>query len=145
MSARLAPSSRPLPLLFVAFLSLFVFPWLSTCDEARQTQSFPQWSTFSSLLLLFLFPLLPFSSSSSSLFSLNLLRQSCPYSVRRIPLRAFLHVPAGHETGHKMMMTFITQRGESQGKTKKERKATKSKGRGLEEGGPSCRPVGVGR
>ena len=29
MSARLAPSSRPLPLLFVAFLSLFVFPWLS--------------------------------------------------------------------------------------------------------------------
>ena len=31
-----------------------------------------------------------------------------------------------------MMMTFITQRGESQGKTKKERKATKSKGRGLE-------------
>jgi hypothetical protein len=33
-----------------------------------------------------------------------------------------------------MMMTFITQRGESQGKTKKERKATKSKGRGLEEG-----------
>ena len=32
-----------------------------------------------------------------------------------------------------MMMTFITQRGESQGKTKKERKATKSKGRGLEE------------
>ena len=34
-----------------------------------------------------------------------------------------------------MMMAFITQRGESQGKTKKERKATKSKGRGLEEGG----------
>ena len=34
-----------------------------------------------------------------------------------------------------MMMTFMTQRGESQGKTKKERKATKSKGRGLEEGG----------
>ena len=34
-----------------------------------------------------------------------------------------------------MMMTFITRRGESQGKTKKERKATKSKGRGLEEGG----------
>jgi hypothetical protein len=33
-----------------------------------------------------------------------------------------------------MMMTFITQRGEGQGKTKKERKATKSKGRGLEEG-----------
>ena len=33
-----------------------------------------------------------------------------------------------------MMMTFITQRGESQGKTKKERKATKSKGRSLEEG-----------
>ena len=26
MSARLAPSSRPLPLLFVAFLSFFVFP-----------------------------------------------------------------------------------------------------------------------
>ena len=26
MSARLAPSSRPLPLLFVAFLFLFVFP-----------------------------------------------------------------------------------------------------------------------
>jgi len=39
-----------------------------------------------------------------------------------------------HEVGM-MMMTFITQRGESQGKTKKERKATKSKGRGLEEGG----------
>ena len=33
-----------------------------------------------------------------------------------------------------MMMTFITQRGEGQGKTKKERKATKSKGRGLEKG-----------
>jgi len=33
-----------------------------------------------------------------------------------------------------MMMTFITQRGESQGKTNKERKATKSRGRGLEEG-----------
>ena len=32
-----------------------------------------------------------------------------------------------------MMMTFITQRGESQGKTNKERKATKSRGRGLEE------------
>ena len=29
MSARLAPSSRPLPLLFVAFLSFFVFPWPS--------------------------------------------------------------------------------------------------------------------
>ena len=33
-----------------------------------------------------------------------------------------------------MMMTFITRRGEGRGKTKKERKATKSKGRGLEEG-----------
>ena len=33
-----------------------------------------------------------------------------------------------------MMMTFIPNGGESQGKTKKERKATKSKGRGLEEG-----------
>ena len=33
-----------------------------------------------------------------------------------------------------MMMRFITRRGEGQGKTKKERKATKSKGRGLEEG-----------
>ena len=33
-----------------------------------------------------------------------------------------------------MMMTFIIQRGESQGKTNKERKATKSRGRGLEEG-----------
>ena len=31
-------------------------------------------------------------------------------------------------------MTFITGRGEGQGKTKKERKATKRKGRGLEEG-----------
>jgi hypothetical protein len=29
MSARLAPSSRPLPSLFVAFLSFFVFPWPS--------------------------------------------------------------------------------------------------------------------
>ena len=29
MSARLAPSSRPLPLLFVAFLSFFVLPWPS--------------------------------------------------------------------------------------------------------------------
>ena len=38
------------------------------------------------------------------------------------------------DTRAMMMMTFITQRGESQGKTKKERKATKSKGRGLEEG-----------
>jgi hypothetical protein len=33
-----------------------------------------------------------------------------------------------------MMKTFITRRGEGQGKTKKERKATKSKGRVLEEG-----------
>ena len=33
-----------------------------------------------------------------------------------------------------MMMTFITLRGEGQGNTKKERKATKSRGRGLEEG-----------
>ena len=33
-----------------------------------------------------------------------------------------------------MMMTFITRRGEGQGKTKKGRKATKSEGRGLEEG-----------
>jgi len=33
-----------------------------------------------------------------------------------------------------MMMTFITQGGEGQGKTNKKRKATKSKGRGLEEG-----------
>ena len=33
-----------------------------------------------------------------------------------------------------MMMTFITRGGEGQGKTKKERKATKSEGRGLEEG-----------
>ena len=33
-----------------------------------------------------------------------------------------------------MVMTFITRRGEGQGKTKKERKATKSKGRDLEEG-----------
>ena len=29
MSARLAPSSRPLPSLFVAFLPFFVFPWPS--------------------------------------------------------------------------------------------------------------------
>ena len=33
-----------------------------------------------------------------------------------------------------MMMTFITRRGEGQGRTKKGRKATKSKGSGLEEG-----------
>ena len=33
-----------------------------------------------------------------------------------------------------MMMTFITQGVEGQGKTNKKRKATKSKGRGLEEG-----------
>ena len=33
-----------------------------------------------------------------------------------------------------MMMTFITQGGEGRGKTNKKRKATKSKGRGLEEG-----------
>ena len=32
------------------------------------------------------------------------------------------------------MMTFITQGGEGQGKTNKKRKATNSKGRGLEEG-----------
>ena len=31
-------------------------------------------------------------------------------------------------------MTFITQGGEGRGKTNKKRKATKSKGRGLEEG-----------
>ena len=63
--------------------SLVVKIFSCPCDEARQTQCFPQRSTFSSLLLLFFFPLLPFSSSSSSLFSLNfrLLRRSCPYSV----------------------------------------------------------------
>ena len=33
-----------------------------------------------------------------------------------------------------MMMTFITRRGEGQGRTKKGRKATKSEGSGLEEG-----------
>ena len=33
-----------------------------------------------------------------------------------------------------MMMTFITQGGEGRGKTNKKRKATKSEGRGLEEG-----------
>ena len=33
-----------------------------------------------------------------------------------------------------MMMTFITQRGEGRRKTNKKRKATKSEGRGLEEG-----------
>ena len=33
-----------------------------------------------------------------------------------------------------MMMTCITQGGEGRGKTNKKRKATKSKGRGLEEG-----------
>ena len=33
-----------------------------------------------------------------------------------------------------MMMTFITQGGEGRGKTNEKRKATKSKGRGLEEG-----------
>ena len=33
-----------------------------------------------------------------------------------------------------MMMTFITQGGEGRGNTKKKSKATKSKGRGLEEG-----------
>ena len=33
-----------------------------------------------------------------------------------------------------LMMTFITQGGEGRGNTNKKRKATKSKGRGLEEG-----------
>ena len=33
-----------------------------------------------------------------------------------------------------MMMTFITQGGEGQGNTSKKSKATKSKGRGREEG-----------
>ena len=32
------------------------------------------------------------------------------------------------------MMTFITQGGEGRGKTNRKRKATKSEGRGLEEG-----------
>ena len=41
-----------------------------------------------------------------------------------------------------MMMTFITRTGEGQGKTKKERKATKSKGRGLEEGAKAMRSYG---
>ena len=41
---------------------------------------------------------------------------------------------AAHLLPPMMMMTFITRRGEGQGKTKKERKATKSEGRGLEEG-----------
>ena len=38
------------------------------------------------------------------------------------------------ESYEKMMMTFITQGGEGRGKTNKKRKATKSEGRGLEEG-----------
>ena len=44
--------------------------------------------------------------------------------------------PGGRGSGSwlLMMMTFITQGGEGQGNTKKERKATKSRGRGLEEG-----------
>jgi hypothetical protein len=68
------------------------------CDDARQTQSFPQRSTFSSLLLLSFFPLLPFSSSSSSLFSLNfrLLRRSCPYSVLPLAPSAPCRLPRLH-------------------------------------------------
>ena len=38
-----------------------------------------------------------------------------------------------------MMMTFMTRGGEGQGKTKKERKATKSEGRGLADIGTSAR------
>ena len=68
------------------------------CDDARQTQSFPQRSTFSSLLLLSFFPLLPFSSSSSSLFSLNfrLLRRFCPYSVLPLAPSAPCRLPRLH-------------------------------------------------
>ena len=68
------------------------------CDDARQTQSLPQRSTFSSLLLLSFFPLLPFSSSSSSLFSLNfrLLRRSCPYSVLPLAPSAPCRLPRLH-------------------------------------------------
>ena len=43
-------------------------------------------------------------------------------------------MPAFLIDGGLMMMTFITRRGEGRGRTKKERNATKSKGRGLEEG-----------
>ena len=49
-------------------------------------------------------------------------------------LRLILRRPLLRSSPMMMMMTFITRRGEGQGKTKKERKATKSKGRGLEEG-----------
>ena len=55
-------------------------------------------------------------------------------SSSALPPKAFGSTSLGN-VRKMMMMTFITQRGESQGKTKKERKATKSKGRGLEEGG----------
>ena len=41
------------------------------------------------------------------------------------------------------MMTFIIQGGEGRGKTNKKRKATKSKGRGLEEG--ASRALSLGR
>ena len=49
------------------------------------------------------------------------------FSISTSPWRTF------NEFMMMMMMTFITRRGEGQGKTKKERKATKSEGRGLEE------------
>ena len=49
-------------------------------------------------------------------------------------LQTSLTISAASTKITKMMKTFITRRGEGQGKTKKERKATKSKGRGLEEG-----------
>ena len=42
-------------------------------------------------------------------------------------------IAASTGTHHMMMMTFITQGGEGQRKTNKKRKATKSKGRSLEE------------
>ena len=58
------------------------------------------------------------------------------FAVRAYKTTNFLIADDHHSYSYHamMMMTFITQRGESQGKTKKERKATKSKGRGLEEG-----------
>ena len=53
-----------------------------------------------------------------------------------LPPTAWLYIQ-GHwirKLNNKMMKTFITQGGEGRGKTNKKRKATKSKGRGLEEG-----------
>ena len=66
----------------------------------------------------------------------------CCWCQRGAALRKIRLDSIGYVLHPMMMMTFITQGGEGRGKTNKKRKATKSKGRGLEEGASHARIFG---